>query len=99
MEVEPRTSERAVSQRPQSPVNIVDAVFLLSSLFGQTEPPDCEASADANDDGELNIADAVKILAHLFANAGPLPQPFGACGIDPTADDLDCASFLPYGGT
>ena len=52
-------------------------------------------AVDANDDGGLDIADAVKILGHLFAQAGPLPDPFGACGTDPTSDDLGCLSYAP----
>jgi hypothetical protein len=36
------------------------------------------------------------VLLALFDSAGPLPGP-GACGEDPTADDLDCASFSSCG--
>jgi hypothetical protein len=42
----------------------------------------------------MNIADAIAILSHLFANAGPLPQPFDRCGIDPTIDELDCTEYV-----
>ena len=79
-------------------VDIADAIFMLSHLFAHGPAPTCEDSGDANDDGELNIADAVKILAHLFASAGPLPEPFGSCGIDPTNDELGCTSFSPCEG-
>jgi hypothetical protein len=41
------------------------------------------------------VADAIALLSHLFANAGPLPAPFNQCGIDPTADTLDCGSYPP----
>jgi len=75
-------------------VNIADAVFVLAHLFSQGAAPTCRDTADANDDGSLNIADPVKILDYLFAAGPPLPAPFGACGIDPTADGLDCASYL-----
>jgi len=76
-------------------VNIADAVFTLSYLFALGTVPSCLDAADANDDGERNIADAIAILSHLFADAGPLPAPFGACGIDPTIDEADCASYPP----
>ena len=45
--------------------------------------------------GTTDSADAIFTLSHLFANAGPLPPPFGECGIDPTIDELDCSSFAP----
>jgi hypothetical protein len=65
----------------------------LSYLFAQGLVPDCLDAADANDSGAVDIADAIAILSHLFAHTGPLPPPFGACGIDPTIDALDCLSY------
>ncbi len=76
-------------------IDIADAIFMLSHLFAQGPAPSCKDAADANDDGKLDIADAISILSHLFASAGPLKPPFGACGIDPTEDMLDCVSFAP----
>ncbi len=38
---------------------------------------------------------AVTILRHLLAAAGPLNPPFGSCGIDPTADELDYVQYSP----
>lgn len=52
-------------------------------------------SGDANDDGKIDVADAIKILGHLFTNTGPLPDPFAACGSDPTDDALACEVFAP----
>ncbi len=75
--------------------NIADAVFLLTFLFSNGPAPLCDDSGDANDDGQLNIGDAVYLLGSLFSN-GPLPPaPHPACGSDPTADPLGCASFPP----
>ena len=76
-------------------IDIADAVFVLGHLFAAGPAPSCRDAGDANDDGALDIADAVAILGHLFAASGPLPQPFGSCGVDLTADDLDCGSFPP----
>jgi len=82
-------------------VDIADAISLLSYLFGPADDPskakvaECVDAADANDDGTTDIADAIKILGHLFAAEGPLPGPFGECGIDMTADDLGCSTFAP----
>ncbi len=78
-------------------IDIADAIFMLSHLFADGPVPSCEDAADANDDGKLDIADAIKILGHLFAQAGPLPAPFGECGLDREgpADTLDCVSYPP----
>jgi hypothetical protein len=29
----------------------------------------------------------------LFGGSGDLPEPFGACGIDPTGDALGCTEY------
>jgi hypothetical protein len=81
-------------------VDIADAVFTLSYLFAKGPLPSCLDAGDANDSGVIDIADAIALLSHLFAQAGPLPPPFGACGIDPTTTDdtLDCFSFPPCAG-
>jgi hypothetical protein len=42
---------------------------------------------------KARITDAVMVLLHLFLGGAALPEPFGACGADPSADDLTCASF------
>jgi len=76
-------------------IDIADAIFTLSYLFAKGKVPDCLDTADANDSGAVDIADAITTLGHLFANSGPLPPPFGECGFDPTADDLDCAEYAP----
>ena len=74
-------------------VNIADAIATLTFLFGGEAVVTCLDAVDANDDGTVNIADAIAVLSHLFGGAGPLPQPFGECGIDPTLDELGCESF------
>jgi len=74
---------------------INDAVRILEALWLGGRPLPCRDAADANDDGEIDIADAISTLNHLFANSGRIPAPFRCCGIDPTIDDLDCASFPP----
>ncbi len=75
--------------------NIADAIFILTYNFGGGEAPPCMDSADANDDGGVNIADSIAILGYLFGGEGDLPPPFGACGTDPTEDDLTCEAFQP----
>ncbi len=78
-----------------SRIDIADAVFMLTHLFAHGLAPSCRDAGDANDDGNLDIADAIAILSHLFAHGGPLPQPFGECGIDLSPNSLGCERFEP----
>jgi len=79
-------------------------ICCLSYLFGAADDsckrsiPRCLDAADASDNGQVDIGDPIKILSYLFAQAGPLPEPFGTCGEDPTNDTLDCMEFAPCEG-
>ena len=73
--------------------SIADAIFTLSYLFAEGVAPSCLDAADANDDGEVDITDAIAVLSHLFAGTGDLPEPFDACGVDPTQDELRCLEY------
>jgi hypothetical protein len=74
-------------------LDIADAVYLLEQLFSGATPTECPDAADANDDGLMNIADPVFTLSSLFSG-GPFPSPpFDSCGVDPTADSLECTGF------
>ena len=75
--------------------NIADPVSLLGELFSGDLPGACPDAADANDDGMLNIADAIYALGALFGGGTNPPAPFGACGVDPTSDPLDCSEYAP----
>lgn len=74
--------------------DLTDAIFTLNLLFfsaGEIAP--CEAACDSNDDGELNITDAIFSLGALFLGTALPPEPYPACGIDPTPpaqDSLSC---------
>jgi len=76
-------------------LNIADAIRILGYLFSGSRLVYCLKALDANDDGGVNIADAVKVLGHLFGGEGDLPDPFAACGSDPTQDELSCDAFPP----
>ena len=76
-------------------VDIGDAVFVLTYLFGGGHELSCFKASDANDEGRIDLADAITILGHLFRGAGPLPAPFENCGRDETPDELTCESFVP----
>lgn len=74
--------------------DISDAIHQLSFLFVGGPLPECEDSSDANDDGLLNIGDPISVLSALFTPGAPQPfPPFPGCGMDPTADSLDCVSY------
>lgn len=77
-------------------LGIVDAVLIIRTAVGN--PPDrvdCDDALDTNDDGRADISDGVALLAWLFRRGAELPEPFLACGSDPTADDLACAERSP----
>lgn len=76
-----------------SVVDIGDPVSLLSILFSGEPGPECSDACDSNDDGAIDIADAIFALNYLFVIASPAPPtPFPSCGLDPTADDLECVA-------
>ena len=76
-----------------SAINIADGIYLLTHLFQGGEDPSCDDACDGNDDGSLNIADTVYLLAYLFNGGANPPPPFPGCGVDPTADALECVSY------
>ncbi len=72
-------------------IAILDAINSLQFLFVQGATPPCLDALDIDDDGSLAIIDPILLLHFLFLS-GPAPaDPFPACGMDPTADSLDCA--------
>ncbi len=75
-------------------VNITDGVTLLNHLFGGGAAPTCMDTADSSDGGQVTITSAVFILNFLFSG-GTSPPPPGheECGVDPTEDELNCASY------
>jgi len=73
--------------------DISDAVAILGYLFLGSTMNDCKDAADVNDDGKVDISDPVRLRGHLFLGSERPPDPFGTCGMDPTADGLDCNTF------
>lgn len=73
-------------------LDISDAVFTLGSLFLGGPLPPCRDAADANDDGTIDVSDALTTLNSLFGDSGPLPEPSGSPGFDPTDDAVACES-------
>ena len=75
--------------------DIGDSVRVLGLLFGMASPVDCLDACDVNDDGSLDVGDAVFSLTNLFGAGEPPPIPHISCGVDPTADGLDCLTHSP----
>ncbi len=72
-------------------VDINDAVYLLTFLYGQHDNIVCQDSADANDDGIVDITDAEALLDFLLiGNIKELPPPNSKEEVDLTEDNLKC---------
>ncbi len=76
-------------------IDISDSIHILIGLFVGGVVIDCDDSADFNDDAAVDISDAVRLLGHLFLGEPPPSAPYPDCGVDPTADRLDCLSYPP----
>jgi hypothetical protein len=87
----PRFRRGAV--RGEASLDISDGIHLLGYLFlGESKPP-CLEAADADDSGSLDLSDAMRILSYLFLGDPEPPSPGPTtCGVDPTRDDLGCAT-------
>ncbi len=71
-------------------IDIGDAILGLGILFSGSGPALCADACDVNDDGGNDIGDPIYLLSNLFSG-GPTPPEPNDCGMDPTADGLDCA--------
>jgi hypothetical protein len=69
-----------------------DPVSIIGVLFLGAGDLQCRDAADADDSGRLDVSDPIALLAFLFLGSAAPPAPYPACGADPTADALDCAS-------
>ena len=72
--------------------DLADPIRTLDYLFSAASVT-CLLALDANDDEMIDLADGISQLNSLFQGAGPLPDPFGTCGVDPTAGALTCDAF------
>ena len=77
----------------QPPVPIVGGLRLLIYLFSDGPDLACEDAADFNDDGDLGLGDAILELTFLFQEGTPPDAPAPDCGVDPSIDMLECASY------
>jgi len=75
-------------------LQITDGVRVFGFLFlGNPLQFDCPDAADVDDSGILDISDGIYALNFLFTGGPPPISPYPDCGVDLTADDLDCASY------
>ena len=75
-------------------VDVADALGVLNFLMSDGRRPACEKAGDFNDDGTLDVSDALALLGAKFLGRGPLPAPYGDCGVDATADRLSCRTTV-----
>ena len=72
-------------------LNVVDAILIIQIETGNLQEKfDCDDALDANDDGNTTVSDAITVLSYVFQRGPEPPDPFPACGTDPTADNLTC---------
>jgi hypothetical protein len=74
-------------------LDLTDAMTILTTLFLDGTPLPCQDAADVDDNGDLNMGDAIFLLQFLFVGGVEVSAPYPSCGVDPTADALDCTSF------
>jgi hypothetical protein len=60
-------------------------------------------AADSDGAGSVEMSDAIYTLKYMYVPGSPPPPPPGpeSCGLDPTADDLNCGNhpcFTNYVG-
>ena len=70
-------------------VDLTDALSIIFFLFEGLEGI-CEEAGNSNDDVHLDLTDAIFTLGRLFLVPAPFPDPFPACGEDPTLPSLEC---------
>lgn len=74
-------------------VDFSDAIALLQFLLLGTFDVSCLDAGDADDSGVADFSDSIAILRFLLLGTFviPAPGPFD-CGLDPTADEIECVS-------
>ncbi len=73
-------------------ISITDVIVILGFGFLGGPPPPCLDAADFDDDGVIiPMLDGITYFLFLFGPGPPPPPPGFVCGLDPTADALDCA--------
>ncbi len=71
-------------------VTFTDLMYLGTYLFLNGPAPDCMDAADVNDDGMILSSDISYLGSFLYLGGPPPQAPYPECGIDPTADGMEC---------
>ena len=77
-------------------VDIADPIRLLGILhIPGTLPSFCLRACEANDVGNLDLGDVIYMLSYLYTGGPAFPEPFLACGQDPTptGTTFTCLSY------
>ena len=74
-------------------IDLSDPLLTLFWHFAAGAEPPCLDAADADDSGTIDITDVIGILDYLFLEGKNPASPFPNCGLDLTADAIDCGSF------
>jgi hypothetical protein len=90
-EITTAPSFRRADANADGRLDLSDGVSTLEYLFLGESPPTCADAADANDDSSVDITDPIFTLGFLFVGSPAPSAPYPECGVDPTADDVDCA--------
>jgi hypothetical protein len=88
-------SFRRADSNADATLDISDPVATLGFLFLGTEDLPCLDAADVDDSGAVDISDAIYSSTFQFLGGPPPEEPFGACGMGLTIDDLTCLSYPP----
>jgi hypothetical protein len=75
--------------------DLTDGIAALDVLFTGARAPSCADALDFDDNGSIDLGDPLLMLWTLFESDILPPPPFGACGRDPSPDDLGCAALSP----
>lgn len=74
-------------------IQLPDAIALLDYRFRRGEAPPCLKAADVDDSGGIDVLDAVHLLGFLFRDGPLTAKPVGACGGDPSPNELSCEKY------
>jgi len=77
------------------PVDLSDAITILTWLFLGGIELSCLDAADVDDSGSIDITDPIYLLQFVFLGQAPPPSPYPDCGEDPSEDQLGCDVSQP----
>ena len=72
--------------------DVGDAIWILTYIFQDGDPPPCERAADANGDTTIDLGDAIFLINYFFLDGPEPPGPFPVCGVEPGSTPLCCAA-------